>query len=122
MRLTMKISRLAPNLFAGAQIAPRDLNMLAEEGFTDIVCHRPDSEHADGPVSAKVSTAAERLGLRFHYQPITPGAPYATQAEALKRLTTRPGAKVFAYCRSGGRVAQAWTLAQTPQREHARQA
>ncbi|MDD9923085.1 MAG: sulfur transferase domain-containing protein [Boseongicola sp.] len=106
----MEMTQLAPNLFAGAQISEADLAMLASEGFTDVVCNRPDFEHPDSDPSSKLEDMSEKLGMAFHYLPITPGEPFVEEAEKLSSVVSRPNAKVFAYCRSGARVANAWSL------------
>ncbi len=111
----MDMTQIAPNLFVGAQIAEEDLEELALKGFTDVVCNRPDSEHPESSASSRMSDVAIGLGLAFHYLPITPGEPFAAEAEALSKVVARPGAKVLAYCRSGARASNAWSLAQANQ-------
>ena len=111
----MEIAQLAPNLFVGAQIAEEDLVALAREGFTDIVCNRPDAEHPETASSASMAQIAKGLGIAFHYLPIIPGEPFPEQARRLAAVVAEPAAKVFAYCRSGARAANAWALAQTNQ-------
>ena len=108
----MDMTQLAPNLFVGAQIAEQDLAELADEGFTDVVCNRPDAEHPGNAVSSKMNEVAKGLGLAFHYCPITVGEPFAMEAEKLAGVVEQPGAKVFAYCRSGVRATKAWSFAQ----------
>lgn len=109
----MHITQLAPNLFVGPQIAEDDLRVLSREGFTDVVCNRPDAEHPGTASSSSMADAAEGLGLAFHYLPITPGVPFTDAAEELATLVSRPGTKVLAYCRSGARSSNAWSLVQT---------
>ncbi len=109
----MDMTQLAPNLFVGPQIAAADLSELAREGFTDVVCNRPDAEHPETAPSAKMADIAKGLGMTFHYHPITPGNPFAEQAKHLSAIVAGPKAKVFAYCRSGTRSSNAWALAQT---------
>ena len=113
----MEMTQLAPNLFVGAQIAEEDLAELADEGFTDVVCNRPDAEHPGNAVSSNMNEVAKGLGLAFHYHPITPGEPFAAEAENLAGVVAQPGAKVFAYCRSGMRATNAWSLAQVNRTE-----
>ena len=43
----MDMTQLTPKLFVGPQIADHDLHALARDGFTDIVCNRPDAEHPE---------------------------------------------------------------------------
>ena len=111
----MEMTQLAPNLFVGAQITKDDLAALASEGFTDVVCNRPDAEHPGSAVSSKMAGIAKNLGLAFHYHPITPGEPFAEEADKLSAVVARPKAKVFAYCRSGMRASNAWALAKSNQ-------
>lgn len=106
----MEQKQLTPALTVGPQISKADLATLARDGFTDVVCNRPDAEH-DGPGSILMAAEAKALGLGFHYLPITPGAPIEDEARALLRLTARPGSKVFAYCRSGARAEAAFAAA-----------
>lgn len=107
----MNYTKLAPNFFAGPQIETADLEILVRKGVTDVVCNRPDSEHPHGAVSEVMSKVAEKLGLKFHYLPITPGEPFVEQAKHLAQLASQPQVTIFAYCRSGARTANAWSLA-----------
>ena len=107
----MNKTQLAANLFVGPQIAEDTLALLAAEGFTDVVCNRPDAEHPDDATSAKMAQVAKGLGIAFHYHPIVPGEPFAKAASSLAEVAAKPNAKVFAYCRSGMRASQAWALA-----------
>ena len=113
----MEMTQLAPNLFVCAQIAEEDLSKLACEGFTDVVCNRPDDEHPGNAPSSRMADVAKGLGLAFHYLPIMPGEPFAAEADALSKVVARPGAKVLAYCRSGMRASNAWSLARANQGE-----
>ncbi len=107
----MDVTQLAPNLFVAPQITEDDLLLLSREGFTDVVCNRPDEEHPESATSTTMADVAKDLGLAFHYLPITPGEPFAAEARALAKVVAQPGAKVFAYCRSGTRTSNAWSLA-----------
>lgn len=108
----MDMTQLSPKLFFGPQIAEEDFLLLSRERFTDVVCNRPDEEVPESAVSWKLAEVAKNLGVVFHYLPIKPGEPFATEAEALAKIVARPGAKVFAYCRSGTRASNAWSFAQ----------
>ena len=104
-------TKITPRLSVGGQIGPNHLESLASEGFTDIVCNRPDAEIPGGPVSATIAKAAQALGLKFHYLPIIPGQAMVETAAVLGQIVSHPGSKVFAYCRSGARSASAWQMA-----------
>ena len=109
----MQVSQIAENLFVCGQITEAHLALLADEGFTHVICHRPDAEHPEDAPSASMGREAGRLGMAFHYNPIVPGEPFANQAQQLAAITAKPDAKVLAYCRSGARAANAWALAQS---------
>lgn len=113
------MTQLAPNVFVGPQIEPQDIALLAGDGFTDVICNRPDEEHPGGPVSGIMARAAVEHGIRFHYLPITHGEPMEPQAQALRRLIAKPGSRTFAYCRSGARSTGCWQIARTLHTGHA---
>ena len=114
----MQTTYIQSDLSVGAQIEPEDLKKLKEQGFTDIVCNRPDAEHPDGPVSKTLARTASALGLAFHYLPIVPGEPMDEPAAGLAKIVAKPGTKVFAYCRSGARSTSAWQLAKDTAQAH----
>lgn len=107
----MEIKQLEKNMFVGPQITMADLQILAQSGFTDVVCNRPDSEHSAESGSAALAAKAKGLGLTFHYEPMVPGQPAEGAAKSLSRLLEKPQIKVFAYCRSGARSTKAWAAA-----------
>ena len=108
----MDIRPLSPAYAVSPQIAVEDIPAIVEAGYKTIICNRPDAEHDRSAASSKMAAAAKGLGLAFHYQPIKPGEPYVAEAEKLAGVVAQPGAKVFAYCRSGMRASNAWSLAQ----------
>lgn len=107
----MTITQLAPGFSVGGQISPEDVASLAAQGFTDIVCNRPDAEALGGPVSDMIATAASAHGIRFHYAPIAHFENPAPQVRKMAQVMAQPGARIFAYCRSGARSASAWSMA-----------
>ncbi len=109
----MDMIQISPNVFAAGQITEGEVAELADAGFTDLVCHRPDEEHPEGPVTAKIARMARTCGLNLHYFPIVPGEPFTEQAKGLAKVAAKSGSKVLAYCRSGGRAANAWHLTQS---------
>ena len=107
----MNVINLSQNFSIGPRMALRDLQALADEGFTDIVCNLPDTELPEGPLSDEVSRSAQDLGLKYHYLPIQPGQDIEQQVIALRSILRKPGTRTFAYCRSGARAAKAFELA-----------
>lgn len=107
----MELTCLSDAFWVSAQISEDDLTQLAQEGYTDVICYRPDDEHPDGPVSARMAQACDALGLCFHHHPIVPGDAFDGQAQDLTRLLSKPDVKICAYCRTGARATNAFTLA-----------
>ena len=114
----MTVSMLSDKVFAAGQITREHVQALAKQGYTDIVCNRPDNEHPDGPVSAVIENAATGLGLSFHYLPVDGSGAPVEQARKLKLLAMRRNAKILAYCRSGARSRSLWTLANSRELYH----
>jgi protein tyrosine phosphatase (PTP) superfamily phosphohydrolase (DUF442 family) len=54
----MDIVQIGPSVFATGQITTELMKDLAQAGFTDIVCHRPDAEHPQGPSSKMIDDHA----------------------------------------------------------------
>ncbi len=60
----MKMTQLTQDLFVGPQIEEEDLSFLASQGFTDVVCNRPDAEHPESSPSSKMADVAKDLGMQ----------------------------------------------------------
>ena len=114
----MAVSMVSQNVFAAGQITREHVQALAKQGYTDIVCNRPDEEHPDGPVSALIEQAATGLGLSFHYLPVDGYNAPVEQARKLKHLAMQRNAKILVYCRSGARSRSLWTLATSRGLDH----
>ncbi len=86
-----------------AQMQPDELAALRAQGFTALICNRPDGEEPGQPPLDAMRNAAQEAGLAFHHIPVAGGLfpPAAIAAFAAVRRGT-PG-KVLAYCRTGTR-------------------
>lgn len=108
----MDLRQLAPNYFVSPQIAPADMPVLAQAGFTTVICNRPDAEVTPDLQAAAMRAAAEAAGLRFEvlelvHQTLTP-----ENARLHRELVENGGEKVLAYCRSGTRSSVIWAMGQ----------
>jgi sulfide:quinone oxidoreductase len=94
-----------------AQMLPDEVAALAAQGFTALVCNRPDGEEPGQPALDEMRRAAQEAGLAFHHIQVAGGQfpPAAVAAFAAIRRGT-PG-KVLAYCRTGTRAATLDALA-----------
>ncbi len=100
---------------ASPQITPEQVREIAAEGFTTLVCNRPDGEEADQPRSSDVRAAAEASGMRWEFIPVTSAGFSGNQVEAMAGALEQSSGPVFAYCRSGTRSTNLWALAKASQ-------
>ena len=103
MHLTEKVSVMG-------QVSPEQIAALKAEGFTTVMCNRPDHEDPGQPTMDELAGACDEYGLRFVRYPLTmmnfPGDDVAGMAEEFEPET----GKVLAYCRTGTRSANLWIL------------
>lgn len=104
----MSLFALSDTLSVSAQITVEDVSNLRAQGFTVIVCNRPDGEVPDQPTMEAVEAACVAAGVLFIRYPVTamdfPGPDLA----GLGALFDDPGHRVLAYCRTGTRCANLW--------------
>lgn len=95
------------NFTASGQITSAEVPGLAAQGYTHIVCARPDAELMQaGPpeaLSDAVARAARQAGMSFSYLPVS-GQPSPRQVAQMAEILAAPKARVFGYCRSGMRA------------------
>lgn len=106
----MKIDLVAPGYSVTGQIKESDLATLAAEGFTTVICNRPDSEVEPELQSRFMAAEAERLGLDFVYNPISTTGLNAGNVRLQAETMERSRGPILAYCRSGRRSTVCWML------------
>ena len=106
----MSVYKLTESLSVAAQITPQDIGGLAAQGFTTVVCNRPDGESPGQAGMDEMEAACHEAEVLFIRYPVSvmnfPGA----DLEGLGALFADPNQKVLAYCRSGTRCANLWIL------------
>ena len=106
----MSVYKLTESLSVAAQITPQDIGGLAAQGFTTVVCNRPDGESPGQAGMDEMDAACHEAEVLFIRYPVSvmnfPGA----DLEGLGALFDDPNQKVLAYCRSGTRCANLWIL------------
>ena len=105
------IKHVTPDFAVAGQIAPADISSLAAMGFKSIICNRPDREQWGQPEFQSVAEAARAAGMQTESIPFSPGAMSATDVEAFRAALARLPAPVLAYCRSGARSLNIYTVA-----------
>jgi uncharacterized protein (TIGR01244 family) len=93
------------------QISLADVAEAARLGFTTIVNNRPDGEAPDQPTSLAFAQAARDAGLEYFHIPVT-GMPGQLQVEQMREAVATSKGPVLAFCRSGTRSINTWSLGQ----------
>ena len=109
--LAMDLRQLTPDLAVSPQIAPEDVQRLADAGFKVLINNRPDAEITPDIDHKVFEDAAKAAGMEYHYLPFTPGqiTPELISGFGQAISGEQP---VFAYCRSGNRSTVLWALNQ----------
>ena len=104
------VMHLTDTVSVMGQVFPEEIATLKAEGFTTVMCNRPDHEDPGQPTMHELAAACEEHGLRFVRYPLTmmnfPGDDVAGMAEEFEP----ENGKVLAYCRTGTRSANLWIL------------
>lgn len=108
----MDIRKVTPSYSVSPQITPDELRQVADAGFTDVICNRPDFENPPELSAAAMRAAAEALGLTFHDNPVDNGGLTSENITRQAQILDEAPGPVFAYCRSGTRCTIVWALGQ----------
>jgi sulfide:quinone oxidoreductase len=109
----MPIFKLTESLSVAAQITPQDIPNLAEQGFTAVVCNRPDGEVPGQATMDEIEAACHAADVLFVRYPVDAMNFPGPNIEGLGALFEDPGQSVLAYCRTGTRCANLWVTSQT---------
>lgn len=98
---------ISEQVSVGPQVLPEELADLKAQGFTQIICNRPDGEGPDQPSFASMETAATAAGMKAYYAPFIAGDfPIESLNTVIDALAT--GEKTAMYCLSGTRSVILW--------------
>ena len=104
----MSLFTLSDTLSVSAQITVEDVSRLREQGFTVIVCNRPDGEVPDQPTMDDIEAACVAVGMLFIRYPVNAMDFPGPDLPGLGALFDDPAQRVLAYCRTGTRCANLW--------------
>ena len=107
----MDIRPLDEALSASPQIAPKDLPVIAAQGFRSVISNRPDDEEPGPPSAEDLRQAAEAVGLAFAHVPVVGGAISDQDVADFKKALADLPRPVFGFCRTGTRTTTLWALA-----------
>ena len=105
--------KIDENLSISGQIFVGHLDKIKAQGFTTIVCNRPDFEEdvEDQPLSSEIQNRASELGMEFIYIPIDETGPNMKAVHKTKKALEAAKGPVLAYCLSGHRSLVLYSLA-----------
>ncbi len=110
----MEITLLNEHVAFGPQVMPELIAGLAEHGFEQLICNRPDNEEPHQPSIDSIRAAAEAHGIAVIYAPVG-----GTQLDQAILDSTREALdnnkKTLMYCRSGMRSSVLWAMVQLQQ-------
>jgi uncharacterized protein (TIGR01244 family) len=112
----MDIRKVTDSFAVSPQIRPEDVQTLADEGYTTIICNRPDDEEFGQPLFESLAAQAKALGLDIHHLPIASGMFGPQHISQMAELIENSSGKVFAYCRSGTRSIMLWAFQEVTKR------
>lgn len=107
----MDLKVIDETLTVGPQMAPQELADLAKQGFTAVICNRPDGEEPGQPMLDEMRAAAQAAGLAFHHIPVSGGQFPPAAVAAFGAIRRGTAGKILAYCRTGTRAATLDALA-----------
>ena len=103
--------RVTEDFTTAPQISVADVAEAARQGFTAIICNRPDGEDPGQPTAAEIAAAAQAAGLTYTHIPVR-GAPGPAEVEAMRQAVDAADGPGVAYCRSGTRSITTWSIGQ----------
>ena len=109
----MTIYQLSESCAVAGQIQPADVATIAAEGFTTIVCNRPDGEDFGQPAASEVEAECAAHGVAFHHIPVDRGLSMDL-VEQFSQAVAASAGKILAYCRSGQRSSVIWQASGSP--------
>ncbi|EAQ11440.1 MULTISPECIES: TIGR01244 family sulfur transferase [Maritimibacter] len=98
----MHMNKLDDKVTVSPQIAVTDVAEIAAQGYTGLMCNRPDGEDPGQPTWAEIEAAAKEAGLKTYFLPVQ-SRPEAESAAEGFAAAMDENDQLFAYCRSGTR-------------------
>ncbi len=103
--------RVTDQFTTAPQISVDDVAEAKRLGFTTIINNRPDGEAPDQPASLAIAEAAKAAGLEYFHIPVR-GMPGQAEVEQMREAVAASTGPVLAFCRSGTRSINTWSLGQ----------
>ena len=107
----MNFARLSDRYSVASQIQPSDVEAFADQGYTVVICNRPDGEDPGQPTADSIRVACEEKGIAFHMIPMSGRWVGQDTVERFVEVMQHADGPVLGYCRSGTRSAILWQMA-----------
>jgi len=115
----MPIFQLTETLSVAAQVTPQDIPNIAAQGFSTVVCNRPDGEVPDQASMDAIEAACNDANVLFVRYPVDALNFPGPDLEGLGELFDDAGQRVLAYCRTGTRCANLWVATRSEEERQA---
>lgn len=115
----MPIFQLTETLSVAAQVTPQDIPNIAAQGFSTVVCNRPDGEVPDQASMDAIEAACNDANLLFVRYPVDALNFPGPDLEGLGELFDDAAQRVLAYCRTGTRCANLWVATRSEEERQA---
>jgi len=110
----MSIFQLSEKVAVAPQIRTDDVATLADEGFTTIICNRPDGEDFGQPTAEEIGAQCAAREIAFHFIPVDRSGLTKDMVQNFSDAVASSDGKVLAYCRSGQRSSMLWQASGSP--------
>ena len=102
--------KVSDNYYVSPQISEEDLDYIKNEGFSLVVCNRPNGEEDSQIDFEIIQKRCESMGLTFINLPMVPGNLESELILQTKKILDK-NQKTLAYCRTGTRCINLWACA-----------
>jgi uncharacterized protein (TIGR01244 family) len=110
----MNAYKLSDKCTVAGQILASDVAAIAADGFTTIICNRPDGEDFGQPTADEIAAACASHDLGFHHIPVSNSGLTMEAVDRFRDAVTNSKGPVLAYCRSGQRCSVVWQASGAP--------
>lgn len=104
--------KLTDTFYVSPQITTDDLATACDLGICLVVNNRPEGESEDQTPGAQIEEAARAAGMDYLSIPVTQAGFSQAQVNALASAIAGAQGPILAYCRSGTRSTNLWSLAE----------
>ena len=104
------MKKVSDNYYVSSQISEEDLDSIKNQGFSLVVCNRPNGEEENQTDFELIQKRCESIGLTFINLPMIPGDLQSELILETKKILDS-NKKTLAYCRTGTRCINLWACA-----------